>query len=118
MELTEYKAIVVPISQYVQGAIEGKSSIMRAGFHPSAQIYGYLDGELLADPIQVLYDYVDQNPPASGLEYAIRSVDRSKDIACGRVEIVNWHKHTYTDFFTVLKIDNQWKIANKIFTQH
>lgn len=118
MELTEYEDIVLPINQYALGAIEGKSNVMKQSFHPLAQIYGYLDGDLLADPIQVLYDYVDQHPPASHLRYIVRSVDRSSDAASARVEITNWHDHTYTDFFTLLKIDHQWKITNKIFMQH
>lgn len=118
MELAEYEGIVLPISRYAQGAIEGKSAVMQQGFHPSAQIYGYLEGDLLADPIQVLYDYVEQHPLASDLKYIVRSVDRSKDAASARVEITNWHEHTYTDFFTLLKMGNQWKITNKIFMQH
>ncbi len=72
MKLIEYENIVMPIKQYVQGALIGKSTIMRQGFHTSAQIHGYLDGDLLADPIQVLYDYVDTHPPANDLKYVIR----------------------------------------------
>ena len=118
MELIEYERITMPIEQYAQGAIEGKSTIMRQGFHPAAQIYGYLDGDLMADPIQALYDYVDQHPPASDLGYVIRSVDRCGGAASARIEISNWHEHTFTDFFTLLRIDGQWKITNKIFAQH
>ena len=118
MELTEYESVVIPVEQYIQGAIEGKSAIMKQGFHSSAQIYGYLDGQLLVNPIQALYDYVDQNSPANNLKYAIRSVDRSGDVATARIELSNWHDNTFTDFFTLLKINNQWKITNKVFTQH
>ena len=51
MELAEYESIVVPVSQYIQGAVEGKSAIMKQGFHSSAQIYGYMNGQLLQDSI-------------------------------------------------------------------
>ena len=118
MELDEYERITMPIEQYAQGAIEGSSAVMRQGFHPAAQIYGHLDGDLMADPIQVLYDYVDQHPPASNLEYVIRSVDRCGGAASARIEISNWHEYTFTDFFALLRIDEQWKITNKIFVQH
>ena len=118
MKLTEYKKIAMPINQYIQGAIEGKSTIMKQGFHPSAQIHGYSDGDLLADPIQTLYNYVEQHPPADDLRYAIRSVEWEGNAASASVEIENWHEHTYTDFFTLLKIDNQWKITGKIFVRH
>lgn len=118
MKLIEYQNIVIPISQYVQGAIEGNSIFMKQGFHRSAQIHGYLDGSLLADPIQVLYDYVDRHPPANNLKYAIRSVDWEGNAASAIVEINNWHDRTYTDFFTLLKIEEQWKITGKIFMLH
>ena len=118
MKLIEYKNIVMPIEQYARGAIEGNSTIMKLGFHASAQIHGYLDGSLLADPIQVLYDYVDCHSPASNLQYVISSVDWEENAASARVEIVNWHDHTYTDLFTLLKIEEQWKITGKIFVQH
>ena len=118
MELIEYERITMPIEQYAQGAIEGKSAIMRQGFHPAAQIYGHLDGDLMADPIQALYDYVDQHPPAIDLRYVIRSVDQCGGAASARIEIINWHGHTFTDFFTLLRIDEQWKVTNKIFVQH
>ena len=118
MKLIEYEKLVMPIEQYARGAIEGNSTFMKQGFHPSAQIHGYLDGSLLADPIQVLYDYVDSHPPASSLEYVISSVNCEGNAALARVEIENWHNHTYTDLFTLLKIEEQWKITGKIFMQH
>ena len=118
MKLVEYKNILMPLEQYAQGAMEGKSSIMKQGFHTSAQIHGYLDGDLLADPIQVLYDYVDRHPSADNLKYVIRSVDWEGNVASACVEIENWHDHTYTDFFTLLKIEARWKITSKIFMQH
>ena len=99
MEINEYEKIVMPINQYAQGAIAGTSLIMKQGFHPSAQIYGYLDGKLLADPMQIIYDYVDQHPPAEDLKYVIRSVDQEGNAASARIEIANWHGDTFTDFF-------------------
>ena len=118
MKLTEYENIILPIEQYARGAIEGKSSVMKQGFHISAQIHGYLDSNLLSDPIQVLYDYVDRHPPAHNLKYAISSINWEGNAALARVEIENWHDHIYTDFFSLLKIDGRWKIVNKIFMQH
>ena len=118
MKLVEYKNILMPIEQYVQGAIEGKSSVMKQGFHTSAQIHGYLDGNLLADPIQVLYDYVDRHSPAKDLKYVVRLVDWERNAASVRVEIENWHGHTYTDLFALLKIEDRWKITGKTFMQH
>jgi hypothetical protein len=48
----------------VAGAVEGKAEIMRRAMHADAQIFGYLDGELFAGPMQILYDHVDSHEPA------------------------------------------------------
>ena len=39
-------------------------------------------------------------------------------IATVRLESDNWTGHKFTDFFTLLKIDNTWKIMNKVFHLH
>lgn len=118
IEVHEYEAIRNTLKYYVNGAFAGKSDIMKNAFHELAQIYGQLGDQQFADPIQALYTYVDEHPPAEDLKYAIRSVDRSGDAATARIEITNWHGHTFTDFFTLLKIDQGWVITNKIFTLH
>ena len=39
-------------------------------------------------------------------------------IAAVRVESDNWTGHRFSDFFTLLKVDGQWKIMNKVFHLH
>jgi hypothetical protein len=35
-----------------------------------------------------------------------------------RVELDNWTGHKFTDMFTLLKTDGQWKIISKVFYLH
>jgi hypothetical protein len=35
-----------------------------------------------------------------------------------RLEIDNWTGSRFTDTFTLLKLDGQWKIVNKVFYLH
>ncbi len=35
-----------------------------------------------------------------------------------RLELDNWTGHRYTDLFTLLKVDGEWKIMNKVFHLH
>jgi hypothetical protein len=35
-----------------------------------------------------------------------------------RLELDNWTDHRYTDLFTLLKVDGEWKIMNKVFHLH
>jgi hypothetical protein len=91
---------------------------MKPAFHQDATIFGYADGDLFAGPIQKLFDYVDHDSPATGLHARIVSIDIIDTIASVRLELDNWTGHRYTDLFTLLKVDGEWKIMNKVFHQH
>jgi hypothetical protein len=102
---------------YIQGAITGKSESVRQVMHPNAQIFGYLDRELLAGPMSVLYDYIDSHPGAgTALKWAVTHIDETNGVGCARVVIENWHGHNFTDYFTLFRIGGTWKIMNKVFS--
>jgi hypothetical protein len=91
---------------------------MRPAFHEDATIFGYVGPDLFAGPIQQLFDWNDQNGPAHELRSRIVSIDVSNTIASVRLEIDNWTGHRFTDMFTLLKVDGQWKIISKVFYLH
>ena len=35
-----------------------------------------------------------------------------------RLELDKWTGHRFTDLFTLLKVDGEWKIMNKVFHLH
>ncbi len=46
------------------------------------------------------------------------SIETCGTIAVARLEIDNWTGHRFTDLFTLLKVDGEWKIMNKVFHLH
>jgi hypothetical protein len=116
--VNEYDAIAATIGHYVEGGRTGRSEEMKGAFHPDATILGYIGPDLFAGPIQLLYDWNDQNGPASGLEARIASVDVAGTIATVRLELDDWTGHRFTDMFTLLKVDGEWKITCKVFYLH
>lgn len=88
---------------------------MKPAFHNDATIFGYAGDDLLAGPIQQLYDWSDANGPAPELKAQIASIDLAGTIATVRLELENWSGARYTDMFSLLKVDEQWKIMNKVF---
>jgi hypothetical protein len=114
----EYDAIAATIQHYIDGGRTGSSAEMRRAFHPGATIFGHFGPDLLASPIQALYDWVDQNPPAPGLQVRLASVDIAGTIATARLEIDDWDGHRFTDMFTLLKVDGRWQVINKVFHLH
>jgi len=72
----------------------------------------------MADPIQQLFDWNEENGPAANIQAQITSIDLADTVATVRLEIDNWTGDRYTDLFTMLKVDGQWKIMNKVFHLH
>ena len=103
---------------YISGAQSGRGDDMKPAFHDDATIFGYIGPDLFAGPIQKLFDWNDENGPAVDIKTEITSMDIIGTIATVRLESNNWTGYKFTDFFTLLKIDNTWKIMNKVFHLH
>jgi hypothetical protein len=116
--VNEYDAIARTIQHYIDGGKSGRGGDMKPAFHEGATIFGYVGPELLAGPIQLLFDWNDQNGPAHGLQARIASIEVTHTVASVRLEIDDWTGHRFTDLFTMLKVDEEWKIINKVFHLH
>ena len=117
-KLNDYDAIAGIIQEYLDGAASGKSSDMGPAFHADATMFGYEGTDLLAGSIQGLFEWVDEMGPAPELASRVTNIDVSETVATVRIEIDQWHGDRYTDFFTLLKVDGQWKFMNKVFHIH
>ena len=117
-ELSDYEAIANTVQHYIDGARSGEGDRMKPAFHEDATIFGYVGSDLFAGPIQNLYDWNDQNGAASGLQARIVAIDLVGSAATVRLELDNWTGHRFTDFFTLLKLDGDWRIMNKVFHLH
>ena len=115
---TEHDAIARTIQTYVDGGKSGRGDDMKPAFHKDATIFGYIGPDLLAGPIQQLFDWNDKNGPATELQSRISNIDVFETVATVRLELDNWTGHKFTDMFTLLKIDGEWKIISKIFHFH
>jgi len=117
-KVSEYDAIAKIVQQYIDGARSGRGDDMKPVFHTGATIFGYVGSDLFAGPIQQLFDWNDENGPAAELHARIASIDLIGTVAAVRVELDNWTGHRFTDLFTLLKVDGEWKIMNKVFHLH
>ena len=118
LNVTEYDVIADVVQHYIDGGRSGKGDDMKPAFHEDATIFGYAGADLFAGPIQRLFAWVDENGPATGLKGRIASVDVVDTVATVRLELDNWNGSRYTDMFTLLKVDGEWKIMNKVFHLH
>ena len=116
--LSESDAITRTVQHYINGARSGRGADMKPAFHPDATIFGYVGADLFGGPIQQLFDWNDQNGPATELQARIASIDIIGTVAAVRLELDNWTGHRFTDLFTLLNVEGEWRIINKVFYLH
>ncbi len=114
----DIEAISLLIQTYAEGGRKGDAAIMKPAFRDDATIHGYLGGDLLAGPIDILYDWVAESPAAQDLEANIVNIDLAETVATARVEINGWLGQRFTDQFTLLKENGAWTITSKVFHTH
>ena len=73
-EVSEHDAIAKTVQHYIDGAKSGKGDDMKPAFHKGATIFGYAGADLFAGPIQLLFDWNEENGPATGPPAALRVV--------------------------------------------
>ncbi len=117
-DVRQHDAIAETVQHYIDGAKSGSGDDMKPAFHKDATIFGYAGADLFGGSIQQLFDWGDQNGPAAELQARIASIDVVDTIATVRLELNNWTGSRYTDLFTLLKVDGEWKIMSKVFHLH
>ena len=117
-DVSEHGVIAMAVQHYIDGAKSGSGEQMKPAFHEDATVFGYIGPDLFAGPIQQRFAWNDENGPATGLEAQIASIDLIETVATVRLELDNWTGHRFTDLFTLLKVDGEWKIMSKIFHLH
>ncbi len=56
--------------------------------------------------------------PATELQARVAGIDVNGTVATVRLELDNWNGYRFTDLFTLLKVDGEWKIMNNVFHLH
>ena len=116
--VSDYDEIAKVVQQYINGAKSGRGDDMKPAFHKDATVFGYVGDDLFAGPIQQLFVWNEENGPATELQAWIASIDLIDTVATVRLELDNWTGHRFTDLFTLLKVDGEWNIMNKVFHLH
>ncbi len=115
-QIDDETAVRAAVAQYFYGILYYDEALLRATFHPDAQVSGIRkDGRL---DHQRFHDWVaytrGKAPGPAGRENSIAHMDISGPAASVRTEL-QWPSVHYTDYLSLLKIDGRWVIANKIW---
>ena len=105
------------INYYIEGMRTGNVEVLRQGFHQQAILCGYLGDEMIAAPIEGLYDWVNSNPAPVTTGEAFHCVVLALEIT-GRVataKVRETHEGVVIDYFHLLKHGNRWWIVSKLW---
>ncbi len=117
-DVRQHDAVAKTLQHYIDGTKSCKGDDMTPAFHKDATIFGYAGTYLFGGPIQQLFDWRDENGPAAYLQARVASIDLAGTVAVVRLELTNLNGARYTDMFTLLKVDGEWKIMSKVFHLH
>ena len=115
---TEQAEITRVVNLYAEGVRDGDAAKLREAFHPQAWMFGSLAGTRYDEPIDELIALVDGKPVDVDGSFRARivSVEQVGDAAFAVLEEDGfWGTVSFTDFFTLARIDGAWKIVHKTF---
>ena len=111
---------------YINGAFNDlDTETMRAGFHPVFKIHGVNVGALSEYPIDDWIVSIEKRKAAADFDAANQKwdhkfvfVDVTGNAAVAKIELFTDSKHVYTDYLSLLKFDDGWKITDKVYFRH
>ena len=113
-----FEGISAAIQHYMDGAHRGDPALMRRAFLESAHIRGSYGGKPVEWTLDALCALIEKGGGAPDLKARVVSIDISGTAAMARLEAENWRGTRYTDFFVLVRRDDVWKIASKVFFAH
>jgi hypothetical protein len=106
----------VPLELYIKGHATGNGDFWRQAFHPNARIEGIREGKLVSRTREEFAAGAAGKPADDEAQRQRRivSVDVVDDAASAKIEL-DYPKVKFTDYFTLLKVDGEWKIMSKVY---
>ena len=111
------QAVRATVNQYFQGHATASPDEMRKAFLPTAHIEGIRNGTFVS---WTAGDYSSRftgkpAPDEASRRRTIDTVDVSGSAAMVKATLVHGAT-TFTDYFVLLRVDGEWKIANKVYS--
>lgn len=106
------------VQLYLDGLADADAVKLERAFHPDARMFGSLAGDRVDIPIGEMIKLVVAQPPNAGGTFRgeITSVDEQGDMARAVVEEEGfWGSVSFVDYFSLARIDGDWRIVNKVF---
>jgi hypothetical protein len=106
---------------YVDGVhAKPDPALMRQGFHPDFRMLVLKDGAMTAVPLEEWAARIEKGAkerkgPAPQVRHEFTLVDVTDKAAVARVELFRDGKHTFTDYLSLYRFPEGWRIVSKTF---
>ena len=117
-ENNDLDKIMQTVHYYFEGMYHSDTETLKKAFDPDAFLHGYFEGQLVHLPFNAWLKQVESRPAPSrnGEPYMMNivSVDITDSIAQVKVFDLYMGKY-FTDYLSLIKVDDNWVIMNKMF---
>ena len=111
----------VVVDAYITGVFnKGDASLIKKGCHPDCDVLVFSEGNLMKIPVNSYVDRIEQNPGPlmAGTTHEFTFVHVTGYAGLAIVEIFHEGKHIYTDYISLYKFEDGWKLVTKTFYSH
>ncbi len=102
------------LGYYADGMRTADVDVLKKAFHPTAILSGYLGDELIAAPIEGLYEWVSADPAPAAYDCSVLSIQVTGRVAVATVRETDPHG-VVIDYFHLLKENDTWSIVSKLW---
>jgi hypothetical protein len=115
-QTSEKDAVRIPLDNYIKGHATGEGQYMKMAFHTEGTLIFIRDGKYTT---RSFADYIAgfTGKPAADeakRKRTIEAIDVSGNAASAKI-VLDYPNTRFVDYMSLLKIDGEWKIVNKIF---
>jgi hypothetical protein len=113
----EADAVRVPLENYIKGHATGDGEYMRKAFHTDGNLIFIRDGKYTTRSFAEYIGGMKEAkaaPDEAKRKRSIESVDVYGNAASAKI-ILDYPNVKFVDYMSLLKINGEWKIVNKIF---
>lgn len=106
------------IEAAMKGSADGDVAQLRGAFHEEARMFGEVFGRRYDEPIASFFEMCEEHPLGKGNSYRSRVVSITPAGSAAMVMVAEdgcWGSASFVDFFTVTRMNGNWKITNKTF---
>ncbi len=106
----------IPLENYIKAHATGNGEYIRKSFYSEAKVMAFRDGKLLNLTVEEFASRFNGKPAPDEAqrERRIESLDITGNAGVARI-VLDYPQATLTDYMSLLKIDGEWKIVNKVF---